>query len=71
VLTSFQSSAPGCFTTCAPMKSRACQTPKTGPVGSASTAIRPSVITSITGATTVAPADVAALTVASASAVAR
>ena len=60
-------SAPGSFTTSAPMALRDCHAQKTAPVGSWSVAMRPASITSNGSASTFAPSSRALAVIASAS----
>ena len=67
MLSSFQPKAPCSLTSSAPAKVPGCQIPKTAPVGSVKTAIRPRSMTSIGSAITVPPASLTVAAVASAS----
>ena len=60
LLSSFQQNAPGSLTNSEPAVSPGCHIEKKPPWGSAHTAMRPAVITSMAGTTTVPPAAVRA-----------
>ena len=66
-MSSFQQSAPGSFTTCAPVCSLGCQSPMTAPAGSAKRDMRPACMTSMGGMNTVPPLAETLATVSSAS----
>jgi hypothetical protein len=68
---SFQVSEPGSLTISAPLWLPACHMPNTAPVGSAATAMRPALITSIGGMNTRPPASVTFAATASTSSTAR
>ena len=54
-MSSFQQSAPGSLTSCAPVCCLGCHSPMTAPSGSAKSAMRPASMTSMGGMNTVPP----------------
>ena len=66
MISSLQQYVPGSLATWAPVCWLGCQRPRTAPIGSANTAIRPASMTSIGAANTVPPLAATLATVASA-----